>query len=269
MLHGICQKLRFCHNREHGVRKAIGKVTRMFLLGPFEVPTWVSVALLILVWSPVPVMHWMRHRKKNALPAKCLPWQGVFAIIIGLWLAYQHHPGDVGLTSFHHWYLALIPLLGFVILTMMVAPFVGLRKDLHGSVVVKRALYFLVFVAFPEELWFRGIWFAMVGHAFWPSVLLGSVIFGMMHWSPGVPGRTIDAIPMIVLSGLVFATARFQGAGVLPLALAHGIFDLLNLGLLEKALPHKKSGRPGLSALSIVVFVGGCLLLAALPFAFP
>jgi membrane protease YdiL (CAAX protease family) len=187
----------------------------------------------------------------------------------GLWLAQQHHHGQIHLANLDRWYLALIPFLGFLLLTMVLTPFVGLRKDLSRSDVAKRLFFFLFLVGFSEELWFRGIWFAMFADEFWASVVLGSVVFGFMHYAPGVPGKKIDAMPMIILPGLVFATSRYCGAGILPLAIAHGLFNFLSLYLLEKTVPCKKDGQPGLTLSMTIVYVLGCLLLAALPFAIP
>ena len=233
---------------------------------PYEVPWWLSLLILVVVWSPAPLLLWARQARKSAVAAKCLPWAGLFSLLTGLWLAQQHHHGEIHLANLDRWYLALIPLLGFLLLTMVLTPYVGLRKELSRSAVAKRLFFFLFLVGLPEELWLRGIWFAMFADEFWMSVVVGSVVFGFMHYVPGVPGSAMEATRTI-LAGLVFATARYCGAGVLPLAIAHGLFNFLSLYLLEKTVPRRKDGTPGLTLPMAIVYVLGCLLLAALPFA--
>jgi len=45
---------------------------------------------------------------------------------------------------------------------------------------------YVVLVGHTEERWFRGFWLAMWRHRFVPSVLVGSLLFGLSHIARGL-----------------------------------------------------------------------------------
>ena len=118
--------------------------------------------------------------------------------------------------------------------------------------------HYVTLIGMVEELWFRGIWFEICRHRFWPSVVLGSALFGLYHWPHG--WRTVLTTAGV---GSVFAMARMRGASLAELATVHGLIDWLN----REALPGVRLRIPA-EAVSAVFPVYSVMLasaIAALP----
>ncbi len=106
-----------------------------------------------------------------------------------------------------------------------------------------------------EEVWFRGIWFAAFDGTVIGGVIAGSVVFGLVHYSPVLAGRGVDTFIGAALVGFVYGSARFAGAGILPLRIAHGVFDFFFLCVWRE----KKQRFAGIA--TIIVGIGGLLAL--------
>lgn len=118
--------------------------------------------------------------------------------------------------------------------------------------------HYVTLIGFVEELWFRGIWFEICRHRFWPSVVLGSALFGLYHWPHG--WRSVLTTAGV---GSVFAMARLRGASLGELSAVHGLIDWLN----REALPGVRLRIPA-DAVSAVFPVYSIVLasaIAALP----
>lgn len=81
----------------------------------------------------------------------------------------------------------------------------------------------VVFVGIAEELWFRGLWFAVAGSRRNLALFGSSVLFGLYHVPHGW-----TAVALTAGVGLVFGIARWRGAPVLALGVAHGMLDWCN-----------------------------------------
>jgi len=105
----------------------------------------------------------------------------------------------------------------------------GLR--VQDPVRAARALLrYVLLVGLVEELWFRGLWFEVCGHRFWPSVIAGSALFGLYHAPHGW-----RSVVMTAGIGAVFAVARYRGVPLWALAVVHGLIDWLNREILPGA----------------------------------
>lgn len=84
----------------------------------------------------------------------------------------------------------------------------------------KNFLYTLIFIAFVEEMWFRGIWFWASRERFVLSVLGSAVFFGCIH----IPQGSLAFFVSLGL-GFIYGCARWRGASVLGLAIVHSFFN--------------------------------------------
>jgi len=93
---------------------------------------------------------------------------------------------------------------------------------------IKSYLFILFTVALVEEILFRGVWFWASGEDFFLSVVLGTLLFGALHFSNGL-------LPGFVGLGLgfVYASARWRGASILSLALVHTFFNWQHRNILR------------------------------------
>jgi membrane protease YdiL (CAAX protease family) len=89
---------------------------------------------------------------------------------------------------------------------------------------------YTVSVSLVEELWFRELWFRICRRRFGSSVLLGSLLFGLYHAPRG--WRSVLSTAAI---GCVFAVARYRGASLGSLIIAHGLMDWLNRDIMPGA----------------------------------
>jgi len=83
--------------------------------------------------------------------------------------------------------------------------------------------FYILLVALPEELWFRGLWFETVGRRFVPGVIGGATLFALLHAHLG-PSKVIMTFGI----GVAYGTARWVGAPLVALVLAHGMMNWLN-----------------------------------------
>ncbi|MFA6135333.1 MAG: CPBP family intramembrane glutamic endopeptidase [Phycisphaerae bacterium] len=180
---------------------------------------------------------------------------GIIILLAGVTVWAKYFRRTYGLFSFRGWRWAGVLLAGLAALQ-----FILMRtSDSLPSGVATWAwavVFFLFSVGLPEELWFRGIWFALFRNRFLPSVILGSILFGLMHCAPGVPGRGPEIMLMTIPVGLCFAAARYRGAPILCLAIVHAVMDIAST-MVTLAGPRFAMGT------TLVAFFGGCLLLFA------
>jgi hypothetical protein len=170
-------------------------------------PTYAAAALL--KHKLIPVSSWYE-------------WiLGAILLAAGLWVCRRYYPGRVLSLGMKGWPWALAALVAFVgAWYSVVIPHLphGVPVGLIGLEYVK----FVVFIGFVEELWYRGIWFAMFGGRLAPCVVLGSIVFGALHLIGDV-GSAILSLGI----GAVFAAARYGGAPVILLGIVHGTLDWL------------------------------------------
>ena len=189
---------------------------------------WLGLTFCVVIWVPIAVGLW-RMRKRGATTigigrqVYCCACVG-----LGLWLGLSWFwPYFVLAGGPREWLLAAVPGVGMVLLFQLVMPG-RLRHPVAWLETAKKALHFIVAVGLLEEVWFRGIWFACFKHSFLGSAVLGSVVFGLLHWAHHAPDirKGWDDIIGAGAMGFCFACARHNGAGVLLLGLSHGLTDL-------------------------------------------
>jgi hypothetical protein len=221
---------------------------------------WLGILLCVVVWLPVHGGLWLIERRKVRVAWRLLQAYGVAATGLGLWIGltlFSSHFNLLG--SWRSLPVAAVPSAGLFLLTLAIMPGTP-RPGVTGPEVLGKLLHFLVVVGLFEEVWFRGVWFACFGNSFLGSVVLGSAAFGLVHYVPGLEGRGLDSAFLSVFGGLCFAAARYNGAGILPLAVGHGLFDFL----FHYAQVEKKTRLGGFA--TTAVFVLGCLLIVGATF---
>ena len=91
------------------------------------------------------------------------------------------------------------------------------------AVIVGVLLQQVVTIALAEELWFRGLWMRATGDRPALAIFGGSAAFGLYHLHQG-PALMATTAAL----GLLFAVARWHGAPIWSLALAHGAMNWFN-----------------------------------------
>jgi membrane protease YdiL (CAAX protease family) len=91
------------------------------------------------------------------------------------------------------------------------------------AVITWQLIYFIVLIALPEELVYRGLTFAALGRRSATAVFISAGLFSLMHFNNG-----IHTLPYFFAFGLLFGTLRRYGATLVQLVLWHGLFDFVN-----------------------------------------
>ncbi len=183
---------------------------------------FVLITIWICVFTPTTVIL-ARLKRTRPKGLYWLTWAIASATLMaGLWV-YHHYFGElVSLLNFSGWQWALAVFISLQAMQYSLAvPARNPRENTRKSAL--ELFRFVVLVGLTEEIWFRGIWFAMCHNHFVTSVLLGSLVFGLYHLRHG---RYVAVITFFV--GMVFASARYRGASIISLALVHGVIDWLN-----------------------------------------
>ncbi len=88
---------------------------------------------------------------------------------------------------------------------------------LDPTLVAGQLVRYVVIIGLAEELWFRGLWMHAAGERFVLAVIVGALLFGLFHLPLG-SGRVVTLTAL----GFLYAAARWRGAPIWSLALAHG-----------------------------------------------
>lgn len=96
-----------------------------------------------------------------------------------------------------------------------------------------------------EELWFRGLWMRAAGERFWLSVGVGALAFGLYHWPHGA-----WVVVTTLCLGVLYGVARWRGAPIWALAVAHGFGNWFAL----YGAPGPWRGDPQLSQAAFCAF---------------
>lgn len=221
---------------------------------PQPVPsTFRLVAIWIAVFVPATALFILLERTR---PPGLYWWSWLIAsaqLAIGLWVYRHYYRDQISLWTVRGWPWAAAAFLGLSVIwyTIGIPTF---WPDRTMAVAGLELFKFLVFIGFTEELWFRGIWFAMFHNRLVPSVILGSVAFGLIHLAHD-PVWALFAAAF----GAVFAAARYRGASIVQLALAHGI-----LNWTMKLVAPVSEFRIGHGILLLVLPPVLCLVLSAI-----
>ncbi|NLF30369.1 MAG: CPBP family intramembrane metalloprotease [Planctomycetes bacterium] len=182
---------------------------RLWLLVLFPL-AFVGLAVRLLVPG-----HWLAahaHTLRTALPAVHLA-AGLVA-----WYALVRRP----LFSLRGWAWASVLLIGMMAVQSVVVQR-GLGPADRPGWLAWQFVRLIVLIGLAEELWFRGVWFEIVGRNALLSVVAGGALFGLSHLHQGLLMVLITGS-----AGCAYAAARHRGASLLSLALAHGLMDFAN-----------------------------------------
>ena len=180
-------------------------------------------------------------------------WTGVafYAACAGLVLLYillarREGPGSLGLLPVSPRRLGEGVLLGAVMFGVQQVPLLLLGMDYSalaappqwGRILVM-SLYCIFCVGFGEELVFRGFLLGSAQALFrsrWAAVALNCLLFYAFHWPPVrfVFGEFFNITVNTVLLCAYYYRSREKS--LLPLMLAHGVYDILSAYLLPAAL---------------------------------
>lgn len=182
--------------------------------------------VLVIIWLALFLGTWGAFIALDTIrPAGTYWWLWVFAIAQlggGLWVRHAYYQKDIPIFSFKGWPWAIIVLISLqTIQYIAVVPKIGIASGVGFAFL--ELFKYLFLIGFIEELWFRGIWFAMFRNRALLSIAAGSIAFGIYHLPHGIGSVIITSC-----IGCVFAAARYRGASILSLALVHGIIDWLN-----------------------------------------
>jgi len=84
-------------------------------------------------------------------------------------------------------------------------------------------IYFLVFIALPEEIIYRGIAFEAFSRRAAPAILISAALFSFMHLNNGLP-----MLPYYFAFGILLGTLRRFGLTLGELVIWHGLFNFVN-----------------------------------------
>jgi Type II CAAX prenyl endopeptidase Rce1-like len=165
---------------------------------------------------------------RSAYQAIALTQLFLALMVYEILLKRQGQPADAGTG----WQGPLIAL-GALVVTQ-VSHFATAEKAL-ATVTLLPALAVLaqqvVTIALAEELWFRGLWMRAAAGRPLLAIFGGAAGFGLYHLHQGAAWIATTAA-----LGVLFAVARWYGAPIWSLALAHGLMNWLN----RVALPAAK-----------------------------
>jgi CAAX protease family protein len=104
---------------------------------------------------------------------------------------------------------------------------VHMLRAARGSLVAGFVVLACIAAPFFEELAFRGFVFnALLRYLpLWLAVPLSGVLFGLAHWQPGNGG----AIAPLAAVGIVLAALYYRTASLVPVMLAHALFNSLTV----------------------------------------
>ncbi len=152
---------------------------------------------------------------------------GLCMLLTGIIVWRKWYPGRIDVFSPTRWWLGLI----IALMILLYPVFWGL-PSIQFEWNRPALLYFfwsIIVIGFAEELWWRGIWFEMWKGKPVICVLTGALAFTAYHlpfqgWKMMIGS---GALINVFFMGLLFAAARYRGASIGVLALAHGLIDVI------------------------------------------
>lgn len=134
------------------------------------------------------------------------------------WRAVRGKPASYGVKS-RLW--AWAALAGFgAILAQYASAEAGFGSGLEPVSAAARLAHLVIFVALAEEIWFRGLWMRATADNVLLAIGLGSLAFGLLHWPAG-----LGQVATTAAIGALYGAARWRGAPLWSLALAHGLVN--------------------------------------------
>ena len=149
----------------------------------------------------------------------------MLSLVTGVLVWREWYPEEMDVFSLKGWKYAVMLFLGFLLLEVLFAAPI-IKPALWKLSGLGKLLWCIVLTGFIEELWWRGVWFAMFKNRPLVCIVAGSVIFGLAHFQL----HGMDKVITASFVGLAYAVARYKGASIGVLALAHGFNDWIGQG---------------------------------------
>ncbi len=173
-----------------------------------------------------------------------------------LYLAAREEGGEAVL-SVHDdlWTLGLV-----VIVIAVGAEFASAKQSVNprklSALQLGAAWLNLTLVAgFAEEIWFRGLWMGATIDEPWLAIGAGTVGFGLLHWPRG-----FRVVITTMALGLLYSSARWEGAPIWSLAVAHGTINWIS-GTLSPSRRWRFGAAPSLVLMWVIISGGAMLIL--------
>jgi membrane protease YdiL (CAAX protease family) len=189
-------------------------------------PAALSPWLVLVVFTPTALVLWVVAMRIVPLePAtfrlayQIVPPLQLFLAVV-LYETYARQMGGAELS----WRGLLLALLTLIIpqLSHLLVAYRSLGSP-DMALVLSTLLHQVVLIALVEELWFRGLWMQATASSPALAILGGAAGFGLYHLHQG-PAMVVTTAAI----GLLFAVARWRGAPIWALALAHGVSNWIN-----------------------------------------
>lgn len=149
----------------------------------------------------------------------------ILSLVTGVLVWRNWYAAELDVFSLKGWKYAVVLFLGFLLSEVLFAT-PSIRPALWKLSGFTGLLWCIVLTGFIEELWWRGIWFSMFKGRPLVCIIAGSLIFGLAHFQL----HGIDKVVIASFVGLAYAVARYKGASIGVLSLAHGFNDWVGQG---------------------------------------
>ncbi|MBI5744416.1 MAG: CPBP family intramembrane metalloprotease [Elusimicrobia bacterium] len=163
--------------------------------------------------------HISSEKYGHLLRIAAFSWMLIIAIAV--WLKYFSR--ELRVFQLRGWLMAGALAIGILLASLITGGVPVVVFTWQASFLIM-LLWCVLLVGFTEELWWRGIWFEMWKGRPVMCVLGGSLLFMAYHY----PFQGFEPLPMIFFMGLAFATARYRGASIVSLSVAHGAIDFVH-----------------------------------------
>lgn len=121
----------------------------------------------------------------------------------------------------------------------------------NSRFLLSEIIYYFIFIALVEEIWFRGILQDSFASKPIKAILVSSIIFGLYHINSGV-----EIVIMTASIGFLYSIIRQFGTGILALSAVHGFTNWMNNSVFP---PVSLKLDP---SVFVLVFSGICIISA-------
>lgn len=184
-----------------------------------KTPTPLNLALVWFVaYGGGMGMLWLAIKlSKFVSPIFLATVAGGLILAVGLWVWRAWYSREIDLFSLKGWEKVLV-----VCAILEVGNYVLEIPVIKGASIMGAAaslVWFMLFTGILEEVWWRGIWFAMWRGRPFISIVAGAALFASVHCLQ----HNFGGILVVFAMGLVLGVTRHRGASIGMLAVAHGV----------------------------------------------
>ena len=183
-------------------------------------------AAIALIFAPFAIATWLLRTDALGLAApaaiqatEALQLATLLAGAALFWVATRGDPVRRGAARWRWALIAGLAALAAQVAVAEMRPAAGL----DFAAAAARWANLVLIAGFAEELWFRGLWMRAARGSLALAVGAGALGFGLLHWPLGL-GRVATTAAV----GALYGAARWRGAPIWALALAHGSVDWIS-----------------------------------------